>query len=159
MPSSVRKICHAAFCKCERLKKVVINEGLAVLGTEKPANCARVFCGVFDRSAVEDVRLPSTLKKIECSVFQNCEHLKNIKLPHGLEKIGLSCFRNSAIEEVTFPASVKEVGVSAFLDCKQLKNVQLNEGLEKLGENAFSGSAISSVTLPSTLRIVEAKTF
>ena len=34
--------------------------------------------GVFEKSAVEHVKLPSTLKKMEYSVFRECENLKKI---------------------------------------------------------------------------------
>ena len=46
------------------------------------------LCGVFESSAIEDIKLPTTLKKIEYNAFQNCKSLKRINLPERVEYIG-----------------------------------------------------------------------
>ena len=46
------------------------------------------WCGVFENSALEDVFFPSTLKRIEYSVFEGCKSLRSINLPERLEFIG-----------------------------------------------------------------------
>ena len=77
-----------------------------------------LYRGVFEGSAVESVELPSTLKRIEYSAFEECESLENIKLPQRLEYVGARCFAFSSIREIVFPASVRIVGVYAFLRCE-----------------------------------------
>ena len=86
-PRALRTIRQSAFQDCKSLKRVQLNEGLEVLGTDDHPNGA-TWCGVFEGSAVESVLLPSTLKKIEYSAFEDCKKLKNISLPEGLEFIG-----------------------------------------------------------------------
>lgn len=88
VPSSVRIIHQGAFCKCQSLRKVALNEGLEVLGTDERIAIDIGYYGVFEKSAVEEVVLPSTLKRIEYSAFEDCGHLKDIVLPEGLECIG-----------------------------------------------------------------------
>ena len=63
-PKSVRTIRQSAFCKCPNLKRVTLNEGLETLGTSEYTKEGKPWCGVFQDSAVEDVRLPSTLRYI-----------------------------------------------------------------------------------------------
>lgn len=63
-------------------------EGLEVLGTDRYSDDGKRFCGVFEKSALESIKLPFTLKRIEYSVFKNCKNLKKISLPEGLEFIG-----------------------------------------------------------------------
>ena len=87
-PPSVRVIHQGAFCKCKSLRKVVLNEGLEVLGTDERIAIDMGYYGVFEKSAVEEVVLPSTLKRIEYSAFEDCGHLKDAVLPEGLEYIG-----------------------------------------------------------------------
>lgn len=43
---------------------------------------------MFEESALEHVELPSTLRRIECCAFQDCENLKSVDLPETLEYIG-----------------------------------------------------------------------
>ena len=71
---------------------------------------------VFLNSALESIRLPSTLKGIEYSTFENCKNLKSVWLPDKLERIGKQCFRGSGLEEIMIPKGVKSIGDSAFKD-------------------------------------------
>ena len=90
-PLSLRVLKQSAFQDCKSLKYVKLNEGLEVLGTdERPGGWD--WCGVFQGSAVEYVELPSTLRRIECSTFAECDNLKSIELPERLEYIGNQCF-------------------------------------------------------------------
>lgn len=82
---------------------------------------------------LENVRLPETLKKIECKAFAGCKKLKRIELPKSLECIGTLCFAESCLKKIKFPANLKVVGSGAFWGCKHLHYVEINEGLEVLG--------------------------
>ena len=62
----------------DRLKHVELNEGLETLGTDEYPGQNDYYSGVFESSAVEDVRLPATLKVIEYGAFAECASLKNI---------------------------------------------------------------------------------
>ena len=63
-------------------------DGLEMLGTDEYSDNGKMFYGVFEESSVENVDLPSTLKKIEYSAFENCHNLISIELPQQLESIG-----------------------------------------------------------------------
>ena len=97
-PLSLRTVSQGAFNNCQVLKRVILNEGLEVLGTNERPDDEQWYYGIFQGSAVESVSLPSTLKRIEYSAFRNCKHLKSVALPKGLEKIGEGCFCESGIE-------------------------------------------------------------
>ena len=125
---------------------------------------------MFQGSALRSVELPSTLRRIECSAFEDCLQLKDVRLPGGLEQIGVRCFAHSGLEELVLPESVKEVGARAFHKCESLRRAQLNEGLRRLGAkqivgdreyegHVFAESALESVKLPSTLDRVGAGMF
>ena len=146
------------------------SEGLEVLGTGEYENDGTLLYGVFEESALEDVRLPSTLKKIKFRAFNVCTDLRSIKLPERLEYIGAEAFRESGLQSVAFPGSVRAVAQRAFLACEELRAVALNEGLETLGcsENdnemnlgglVFAGCGIENIRIPSTLKLIEATAF
>ena len=67
-------------------------EGLEALGTDEYADDDTLLYGVFHESALESIKLPSTLKRIEYSTFENCKNLKSVDLPEKLEYIGKQCF-------------------------------------------------------------------
>ena len=115
----------------------MLNEGLETLGTEECGPDGRICSGVFEESGLERVRLPSTLKKIEGNTFLDCERLKKINFPEGLEHIRMACFLGTGLESVEFPASLRTVEQSAFSLCESLKYAKFNEGLEVLGADEY----------------------
>ena len=148
----------------------MVNEGLEVLGTDEYAESGRAWRGVFERSAVENVALPSTLRKIEYRAFRECKNLKHVKLPEALEYIRAMCFSGSGLEEVKLPASVRTVAACAFYRCEQLRCAELNEGLEVIGERwcdggkeldgmVFAESGIESIRVPSTVTEIRSCVF
>ena len=138
LPTSLRVIAQGAFAGCERLRVVEFGEGLEVLGTDEYSNDGRMWHGVFYKSALESVRLPQTLKKIEYNAFKECKRLKTIELPSQLKYIGTLSFAMSGLRSVTFPKSVRTVAQGAFSNCKNLRAAVLNNGLEVLGKYKHS---------------------
>ena len=63
-----------------------------MLGTDEYFGDDEQMCGVFEESALENIKLPSTLRRIEYSVFKSCKNLKSIDLPEKIEYIGKRCF-------------------------------------------------------------------
>ena len=95
----------------------MLNEGLEVLGTDD----SEWPDGVFERSRVETVSLPSTLKRIERGSFKECLHLNSVQLPNRLEEIGLHVFEGSGLESVELPSSVRVIHQGAFYKCWNLR--------------------------------------
>ena len=55
LPDSVRTVFQGAFCGCKDLKKVVLNDGLEVLGSEERSSGNKILDGVFQNSVLEDI--------------------------------------------------------------------------------------------------------
>ena len=105
----MRVIHQSAFYNCQHLAKIVINEGLEVLGVDEYQDNGNMWAGIFGDSALEHVELPSSLKRIEYSTFNGCKNLRNIKLPERLEHIGKRCFSESGVKSAELPASLRTV--------------------------------------------------
>lgn len=127
VPPSVRVIHQSAFCECDDLRKVVLSEGLEVLGTDEHTVTGDKLYGVFHESAVDNVVFPSTLKKIEYSAFEDCAHLRSVVLPAGLEYIGDSAFSGTGFERVLLPRALRHVGKDA-LSSLELQAVDVVKG-------------------------------
>lgn len=119
-PCSLKKICQGAFCECRNLRTVKFSEGLEALGTDDYLDNGVLRPGVFENSSLNNVRLPSTLKRIEYSAFQGCSYLSDIYLPENLELIGQRCFHGSGLESVRLPPALTVIGDNAFGGCKFL---------------------------------------
>ena len=151
-PSMVRTIWQDSFHGVKSLKSVVLNEGLETLGTDEcKLNRDKCF-GVFEKSGLKRVRLPSTLRRIEYNAFLGCKNLKSINLPGRLEYIGKCCFQESGLELVNLPHGVKIIDESAFYQCENLKSVVLPAGLEKIRCFAFFKTNLESIKFPESLR-------
>lgn len=99
-----------------------------------PEDC-KMRRGVFEKSALEHIELPATLRRIEQNAFRECGSLRDVRLPDRLEYIGISSFSGSGLRNVTLPKSVRTVSQGAFSRCQGLRTAVLNEGLEVLGSN------------------------
>ena len=80
-PASLRTVGQGAFSSCRSLKTAKFNEGLEVLGTDEYMDGGRMWHGVFQASSIEQVELPSTLKRIGYGAFESCNKLRSIALP------------------------------------------------------------------------------
>lgn len=69
LPESVREVGAHAFYECWQLRSVRLNKGLAKLGEKETVNGTEHEGEVFSGSAVEGIRLPSTLKRITARAF------------------------------------------------------------------------------------------
>ena len=65
-----------AFYECWALKNVQLNEGLEKLGAKEEV-CDKLESEgeVFAYSAVENIRIPSTMKRVEAGTFKCCYYL------------------------------------------------------------------------------------
>ena len=70
------------------------------------------------RCAFENIRLPSTVRRLERYTFCGCKRMKSIDIPYGVEYVGRECVAGSGLEEIVLPASVKTVGMKAFTCCR-----------------------------------------
>ena len=101
----------------------MLNEGLEALGTDEYKDDGGYYNGVFQRSAIESVTLPSTLKTIAYSVFCKCKSLTDLVLPSALEQFGEMCFAESSIRLIAIPDGITEIPYGAFYGCANLTSV------------------------------------
>lgn len=99
---------------------------------------------------VEDITIPSTVKRIEEKAFHRTAALNKIDLPEGLEYIGKDAFAYSFSEnyksdgrpdlpdhtEIVIPSTVTEIGEYAFFNCSRITKVTMlpKEGSVTLGK-------------------------
>ena len=82
-PPGLREIGPDAFANCKYLRRVELNEGLEELvvqkGKQYNKNRGQVsYDGIFYGSGLEELILPSTLRKINSNALDGCDNLKRI---------------------------------------------------------------------------------
>lgn len=74
IPASVQQINSRAFSGCNKLKRVIISEGVIEIGF-----------GAFIDTVIEDIEIPCSVKTMEENVFNYCKNLRRIVLPKGID--------------------------------------------------------------------------
>lgn len=98
LPDTVKVVGHLAFAYNEKLRRVVLHEGIVEL--EEMA--------LFRCSQMETVDFPSTLQKIGSDALSFCGEVKYIYIPAGVTEIGHHAFYNCGAEQVHMELSEEE---------------------------------------------------
>lgn len=142
----VTSIGDRAFMLQYSVRKVTLPETLTSVGTDAFEECAITEIDIPDAvinigsdafsycSALERVKMPSGLKRIEYGVFKDCNNLREIIIPEGVKSISDYAFSScSSLTELRIPASVTSIGSSVFEGCPDLVLVlaEKSERMEK----------------------------
>ena len=150
LPVGVRCIGPTAFSQLP-IRKVTLPEGVVHLQHGAFSYCEQL----------EEIELPTTIRRIDGYIFHGCTALKRIKLNEGLPKIGhamfSSCtslktlrlpatvteieneaFYHAGIERIILPDSVTRIGQSAFSHCEHLTDIAIPASVTEISENAFT---------------------
>jgi len=96
-------------------------------------------------SALQTIRLPDGLKRIEEEAIFYCTNVQNLTLPDSLEYLGFNALKGIAITSLTVPQGITEI--SGIQNCSQLQTVDLPSQLTKLGWACFAScGALTTVT-------------
>lgn len=111
---SVLEVNRGAFISCQRLKKVVFNEGLQMIGS-----AAFDWC-----TSLERITIPSTVIEIGSGAFFRCISLKEVVFDEGLKKIEGSAFeRCESLLFVRLPSTLIYLCDYVFDGCSSLGEV------------------------------------
>ena len=114
IPNGVKTIGEYAFQNNKNIKKIVLPESITKIETS-----------AFNRSAIQNINLPSKLTEIKMWAFANCENLESVILPDGIEELSTYVFYNCKhLEYLQIPKSVKKIGDYALADCKWLCEIR-----------------------------------
>lgn len=110
----------------------------------------------FDRSAVNKVICPQSLRLIDKYAFRSSVYLTEIVLNEGLKKIEAYAFYNcEKLTTTTIPASVKEIGTGAF-DSSPMTSLAFAYDRKKpltIEPMAFEDCAAESLYLPGLVKV------
>ena len=151
-----------AFQDCSNLKEVTLTDGVTSIGSNAFLNCTKMTLKYGDSTT----KLPSSLRSISNSAFENCDSLVTLFIPESCTSIGEKAFF-ACDNLASVDASAVTIGASAFEDCKNLSffiNVcetpvdgELVDKLSSLGIRAFEGCYnLKKFYIPKTLKTISA---
>ena len=150
IPGTVKVIGSYCFYKCNKLKKVVMKEGVTEI-----KRCAFEEC-----TALAEVILPDSVTTIEMEAFRKTPSVTEISLPKSLKILGSRAFAESGLTAITIPGSVENVEFGAFQNCASLKKVVIEDGVKSMGVATFRGDeTLTEVSLPKTLTNIGSRAF
>ena len=88
IPTTVRRIHHAALNGCRSLVSIELPEGLEEIGE----------CSFQDCTSLTSLRIPTTVRRIDYGAFKRCSSLASIELPIGLKQVGTRIFGRDGFE-------------------------------------------------------------
>ncbi|MBQ3019307.1 MAG: leucine-rich repeat domain-containing protein [Clostridia bacterium] len=126
----VTQVRYDAFANCNNITKVVIPEGVTVIGERAFQECKNLV----------EVVIPSTVTRIDAQAFMYCKQLSQVTIPSGVTVIDIQTFWFcSVLEEIVIPETVTTIKESAFSDCEQLEKATIGSNVTKIEDYAFSG--------------------
>ena len=135
------------YIDCIKLRRMILPEGVVEIGYGAFSYCIYL----------EDVNIPSTLRRLNNYSFSECISLKTDPLifPEGMKEIASLAFQNcrSLTGEVVLPSTIKKIGAGAFFSAKITK-VNLPEGLEEIGDAAFYACRLKEVYIPNSCQLL-----
>lgn len=119
--------------KGEKIKKVVIEEGVTSIG-----DSAFYWC-----RELESVQLPESLVTISDNAFENCSNLVTINIPSGLQSIGKWAFYGCEnLAALDLNEGLQTIGELAFCDCKKITKLIIPSSVVSISDDrTFKGCA------------------
>lgn len=151
-PGTLTYIGDNAFRKCVNLETVEFPESLSHIGNSAFEGCTSVkkvtipanvkdLRHSFARSGLESLTLKCN-PEMWSYAFNECENLKEINLPEGIEFIDLASFYGcKALESVTIPDSVKAIEWAAFMNCEKLADINHSGNIYIVNNESFKNTA------------------
>lgn len=172
IPSSVTYLSYAVFRGNTRLKNATIL-----------ANISSIPSCLFERcSALETVKIPSSVFEVGDMAFEGCTSLKSFPFSQitkingssfhqsGIEEADLSnvtdfsnatwCFRLcESLKKVILPDNVTSLANTMFWGCTNLTEVNIPTSLETLNDQVFGACGLKEVVIPSSVKHIGSEAF
>ena len=139
IPDTVKTIKSMSIYGCTSITEVVIPESVEEIEEYG-----------LNRTGIETLTIPASLKKIGVNAFAENVKLKTIQFPESMTEIPDGAFNSArALESVVIPETITTIGAGAFSGCFSLKDVTIPKSVTKIKPQAFGAEA--SYGEPGTL--------
>ena len=105
-----------------------------------PSSVRKIAHSAFeDCTKLTQITIPDSVTTIEDQAFRNCSALRKIRLSNYITSIPEEAFYGcSSLTSVTIPARASSVGSDAFYNCQSLKSIYIPDSVKTVDGSAFS---------------------
>jgi len=147
-PANIETVEPSAFTCCTNLKHIHVADENPYLCEEHGMLFTKdrqklLLC--IDKQA-KKIKIPSEIREIADSVFENFQLVTQIEFPDELRTIGTCSFYNCKnLKELVLPPKITSIHPHAFSYCYKLTRLQLPESLHEIGYQAFDYCPLEEV--------------
>lgn len=111
-------------------------------------------------TGITEVVIPSSVKKIGYSAFENCTSLSKVNLG-SIESISFDVFKGcTSLKSITIPKTLKDVGSgSVFTNCSNLTSITFEEGITEIPAYLCATTGITEITIPYSVKSIGTSAF
>ena len=165
LPKTLRIIGPEAFEGMLRGTKILLPEGLEVIGNSAFAKCKMTSIKIpdsvkdigseaFELCPLKAANIPKQIKVIPRGLFEHTE-LENITLHDDIAEIGNYAFSHTRLKNVRLPRRLRAIGNCAFMDAKLLEKIEIPNGVTSIGGYAFQGCPnLEAVSIPDSVNSI-----
>ena len=125
-----------AFYKNTAIKKVVISEGIEIIGDNAFSGC----------NNLKEVVIPESIRIIEDKAFSGCKNLIRINIPGPIEELGDNVFKGcSALKTIEISEGAEYFDTEEFDGCKNITDIYLPASIDDPDEIQIEG--LNSITI------------
>lgn len=152
IPSSVTTIGYCCFNGCDKLSTIKVSPANPYFSTDGKAIFNKDKTVLYTAIPVTSYNIPSTVRKLGFSAFDDQKDMTSATLPEGLVSIGSYAFSGcSKLEHLVIPSTVDSIGNDAFNGCSALQQINIPQGIKKLADAVLSGTGIKTLDIPSSV--------
>lgn len=152
IPSSVTTIGYCCFNGCDKLSTIKVSPANPYFSTDGKAIFNKDKTVLYTAIPVTSYNIPSTVRKLGSSAFNDQKDMTSATLPEGLVSIGSYAFSGcSKLEHLVIPSTVDSIGNHAFNGCSALQQINIPQGIKKLADAVLSGTGIKTLDIPSSV--------
>ena len=125
-----------------------INNGLLTkyTGTAEtvtiPSNVRRIGKSAFQNNKyIKSVIIPGNVRKIEILAFYGCSNLESVTMAEGVEEIGMQTFSETHLKSVVLPKSIIKMDRLVFTSCNRLTSIDFTEGTYNINGDIIGSCA------------------
>lgn len=112
---------------------------------------------------IHKINIGEGVTTIQSEAFSNCYNVEDINLPTSLKKIGVNSFYcgSHKIKEVIIPDSVESIGNGAFCALYQLEKLKIGKSVQRIGYQAFYGAChnLKHIIIPASVQRIDVEAF
>lgn len=128
----------------------------------KTYNVVRVGYKAFSSSRdLLSVSLPSSIKSIGISAFEDCDALLSVDMSDDITIINQQAFKGcTSLKEIYLPKGISSIESSVFENCSSLARVEITENITNISQHAFGGcKSLESICIPGSINSIGAYSF